>query len=173
LPHSSARDLVVDRAVARHVDDVTRLVEAQRLNVGVARLMELTSALRKGVDADAPAAGSLREGAEALATMLSCYVPYTAEEAWSRLGHDVDAGDSVHDSSWPTADPALLVQESVTCVVQVAGKLRDRLDVPPGIAAADLQALALASPAVQRSLEGRGVRTVIVRPPTLVNVVPA
>ena len=173
LPRSSARDLVVDRAVARHVDDVTRLVEAQRLNVGVARLMELTSALRKGVDADAPAAGSLREGAEALATMLSCYVPYTAEEAWSRLGHDVDAGDSVHDSSWPTADPALLVQESVTCVVQVAGKLRDRLDVPPGIAAVDLQALALASPAVQRSLEGRGVRTVIVRPPTLVNVVPA
>ncbi len=172
LAPTADRDATVDRAVARHVDDVTRLVEAKRLNVGVARLMELTSALRKGVDADAPAAASLRAGFGALATMLSCYVPYTAEEAWSRLGHDVDAGDSVHDSTWPSADPALLVQESVTCVVQVAGKLRDRLDVPPGIAADELQALALASPAVQRSLEGRGVRKVIVRPPTLVNVVP-
>ncbi|HEU0102284.1 MAG TPA: leucine--tRNA ligase [Mycobacteriales bacterium] len=173
LPASDARDATVDRAVARVVDEVTRLIEAQRLNVGIARLMELTSALRKGLDSDAPAAGSLRDGVQALATMLGCYAPYTAEEVWSRLGHDVDAGDSVHASSWPTADPALLVEESVTCVVQVAGKVRDRLSVPPDIGADDLQALALASEAVQRSLDGRGVRTVVVRAPKLVNVVPA
>jgi leucyl-tRNA synthetase len=79
----------------------------------------------------------------------------------------------VHASSWPVADASLLVEESVTCVVQVAGKVRDRLEVPPGIAADDLQALALASAAVQRSLDGRGVRTVVVRAPKLVNVVPA
>jgi len=172
LPRSDAREQAVDRAVARTVDEVTRLIEAQRLNVGIARLMELTSALRKGVDSTAPAAASLRDGVEALATMLSCYVPYTAEEVWSRLGHDVDAGDSVHDSTWPGADAALLVEESVTCVVQVAGKVRDRLDVPPDIAADDLQALALASDAVRRSLDGRAVRTVVVRAPRLVNVVP-
>ncbi len=173
LPDSDARDGVVDRAVAHTVDEVTRLVEGQRLNVGIARLMELTTALRRGLESDAPAVGSLRDGVEALATMLSCYVPYTAEEAWSKLGHDVEAGDSVHDSAWPTFDPALLVEESVTCVVQVAGKVRDRLDVPPGIAPDELEALALASEAVQRSLDGRGVRTVIVRAPKLVNVVPA
>ena len=172
LPVSDARDAAVDRAVAASVDEVTRLVEGQRLNVGVARLMELTSALRRGVDAASPAAGSLRHGVEALATMLSCYVPYTAEEVWSRLGHDVEAGDSVHASDWPTADPALLVQESVTCVVQVAGKVRDRLEVAPGIAADDLQALALAAPGVVKALDGRGIRTVVVRAPKLVNVVP-
>ena len=173
LPRSDARDLTVDRAVARAVDEVTRLVEGQRLNVGIARLMELTSALRKGVDAETPAAGSLRDGVQALATMLSCYVPYTAEEVWSRLGHDVEAGDSVHASDWPVADPALLVQERVTCVVQVAGKVRDRLEVSPEIPAEELQALALASEAVQRALAGRDVRTVVVRAPKLVNVVPA
>ena len=166
------RDESVDRAVARTVDEVTRLIQSARLNVAVARLMELTSALRKGVDSGA-GAGSLRAGAEALAVLLSCYAPYTAEEAWDRLGHDVDAGDSVHDAPWPTADPALLVEETVVCVVQVAGKVRDRLDVPPGIAEDTLRERALASSAVQRALDGRDVRTVVVRAPRLVNVVPA
>ncbi len=166
------RDVGVDRAVARSVDEVTRLVEGTRLNVAVARLMELTNALRRGLEAGA-GADSLREGTEALAVLLSCFAPYTAEEVWSRCGHDVDAGDSVHDALWPAADPALLVEETVVCVVQVAGKVRDRLDVPPGIDGEELRAQALASAAVQRALDGRGVRTVVVRAPKLVNVVPA
>ena len=166
------RDVGVDRAVARAVDEVGRLVEAQRLNVAVARLMELTTALRRGVDSDA-GAGSLRDGAHALAVMLGCFAPYTAEQAWSVLGHDVEAGDSVHATDWPTADPALLVEQSVTCVVQVAGKVRDRLQVAPGIGEDALRELALASAPMRRSLDGREIRTVVVRPPRLVNVVPA
>jgi leucyl-tRNA synthetase len=166
------RSEAIDKAAARVVDEVTRLTETHRLNVAIARLMELTNALRKGVDGEAPAAASLREGVEALAVMLSCYAPYTAEEVWSRLGHDVVAGDSVHDSSWPEADPALLVEETVVCVVQVAGKVRDRLDVPPSIDEESLRSMALASDAVQRALNGAEIRTVIVRAPTLVNVVP-
>jgi leucyl-tRNA synthetase len=172
LAPSDARDAAVDKAVAKTVDEVTRLVEGQRLNVAVARFMELTSALRKGVDAGAGAA-SLRDGVEALAVMLGCFAPYTAEEVWARLGHDVDAGDSVHDTTWPTADPALLVEDTVTCVVQVAGKVRDRLEVAPDIAEDALRELALATDGVVRALDGRGVRTVVVRAPKLVNVVPA
>ena len=172
LPASEERDATVDRAVAHAVDEVTRLIEAQRLNVCVARLMELTNALRKGVDRAAPASASLRDGIEALAILLGCFAPYTAEEVWSRLGHDVDAGDSVHDSTWPVADPALLVEDTVTCVVQVAGKVRDRLAVPPSIDEQALRALALGSDAVVRALEGKAIRTVIVRAPKLVNVVP-
>jgi leucyl-tRNA synthetase len=172
LPASDARDTAVDKAIAKTVDEVTRLVEAQRLNVCVARLMELTNALRKGADADAPAAGSLRDGVEALATMLSCFAPYTAEEAWSRLGHDVESGDSVHDTTWPEADPALLVEDAVTCVVQVQGKVRERLEVAPDISEDELRTLALASDGVVKALDGREVRTVIVRAPKLVNVVP-
>ncbi len=172
VPASDERDPAVDRVVARTVDDVGRLVLGQRLNVGVARLMELTSALRRAVDGPAPAAGSLRDGAEALAVMLGCFAPYTGEEVWARLGHDVDAGDSVHDQPWPEADPALLVEESVTCVVQVAGKVRARLQVDPQVDEEVLRALALADAAVQRVLDGRDVRTVVVRAPKLVNVVP-
>ncbi|MEX2289534.1 MAG: leucine--tRNA ligase [Mycobacteriales bacterium] len=173
LLSGGGRDEAVDRVVARTVDEVTRLVEAQRLNVCIARLMELTNALRKAADTPTPAVASLRDGAEALAVMLGCFAPYTAEEVWSRLGHDVEAGDSVHDSRWPTADPVLLVEQSVTCVVQVAGKLRDRLEVAPDISEDDLRALALASDGVVKALEGREVRTVIVRAPRLVNVVPS
>ncbi len=169
----SERDVAVDRAVARAVDEVTRATEAQRLNVAVARLMELTNALRKAVDGPSPAPGSLRDGVEALAVMLGCWAPYTAEEAWSRLGHDVEAGDSVHDTTWPTADAALLVQESVTCVVQVQGKVRERLEVAPDIGEDELRSLALASEGVVKALAGREVRTVVVRAPKLVNVVPA
>jgi leucyl-tRNA synthetase len=172
LPSSEVRDETVDRAAAHTVDDVTRLLEAHRLNVAIARLMELTNALRKGVDGASPAASSLRDGVTSLATMLSCFAPYTAEELWSRLGHDVDAGDSVHASTWPTADPALLVEDTVTCVVQVAGKVRDRLEVAPTIGEDELRELALSSEAVVRALNGADVRTVIVRAPKLVNIVP-
>jgi leucyl-tRNA synthetase len=169
----AARDIAVDRAVARTVDDCTRAVEGHRLNVAIARFMELTNGLRKAVDAGAAGPASLRGGLTSLATMLSCYAPYAAEEMWSRLGHDVDGGDSVHASTWPTADPELLVADLVTCVVQVAGKVRDRLEVPPDITEEALRALALSSDAVIRALAGGEIRTVVVRAPKLVNVVPA
>ena len=74
--------------------------------------------------------------------------------------------------NWPAVDEALLVEETVTCVVQVAGKVRDRLEVPPGIAEDALRELALATAGVQKALDGKGIRTVVVRAPKLVNVVP-
>jgi leucyl-tRNA synthetase len=99
--------------------------------------------------------------------MLSLVAPYTAEEMWARLGHE----PTVARSGWPAVDPELLVESSVTAVVQVQGKVRARLEVSPDIAASDLEALALADPAVTRAIEGREVRRVIVREPNLVNVV--
>ncbi len=165
------RDPALDKVVAKAVDEVTRLIEGQRLNVAIARFHEMVNAMRKAADGAAPVA-SLQDGVHALAVMLGCYAPYTAEEVWSRLGHDVVAGDSVHDSTWPVADPALLVDDSVTCVVQVAGKVRDKLEVPPSISEDDLRALALASPKVTELLGDTPPRTVIVRAPKLVNIVP-
>jgi len=167
-----AGDLEVRRAVARYVHDVTHLVDAHRFNVAVARLMELTSTLRKAVDTG-PGAGdpAVRAGAEALAVMLSLFAPYCAEDCWARLGHDVEGGDTVSRAEWPQADEALLVEESVVCIVQVNGKLRDRLEVPPSISEAELSAQALATRGVARLLEGRAPRKVIVRAPKLVNVV--
>jgi len=153
----------------RTVDEVTRLVEAARLNVAVARLMELASATRRAIDSG-PGAGdpAVREAAETLAILLSIFAPYTAEECWALLGHK----PSVAQADWPSADPALLVEDLVTCVVQVNGKVRDRLQVPPGIAEDELRELALAAPGVIRALNGAQVRMTIVRAPRLVNVVP-
>jgi leucyl-tRNA synthetase len=154
----------------RTIDEVTKLVEATRLNVAVARLMELVSAARRAIDSGPGASdAAVREAAEALTVMLSLFAPYTAEECWEILGHE----PSVARAGWPTADPALLVQETVTCVVQVDGKVRDRLEVPVSIGADELRALALASEPAARTLAGRGVRTVIVREPRLVNIVSA
>ena len=170
---AQAGDPAVRQATHRTIAAVTTQVEAFRFNVAVARLMELTSALRRAIDASRAADPAVRVGAEVLARLLSVLAPYTAEEAWARLGHDPAAGDSVHRAGWPVADPALVAVETVTCVVQVAGKVRDRLEVPVDVSADDLRVQALASAAVQRNLAGRDVRTVVVREPRLVNVVPA
>ena len=169
----AAGDLEVGRAVARAIDDSTRLMESFRFNVAVARLMELTSTLRKAVDSGVgPTDPAVRAGTEALVVMLNCFAPYTAEECWSQLGHSPDSGDTVNRALWPVAETSLLVAESVTCVVQVKGKVRARLQVSPDISEGELEAAALADEAVQRSLAGAPVRRVIVRAPKLVNIVP-
>ncbi|MEP6697999.1 MAG: class I tRNA ligase family protein, partial [Pseudonocardiales bacterium] len=171
---AGAGDHEVRRGVARLVHEVTGLVEGYRFNVAIARLMELTSLLRRAIDTG-PGAGDLavREGAQWLAVQLSLFAPYTAEDGWALLGHDVEGGDVVGRSAWPVVDETLLVEAAVTCVVQVAGKVRARLQVPPGVDEGTLRDLALADEAVRRSLGDREIRTVIIRPPGLVNVVPA
>jgi len=168
LPGAGRGDIALRRVTHHTIDDVTRLIEVHRLNVAVARLMELVTAARRAIDSG-PGAGdpAVREAAEVLAVLLSLLAPYTAEECWELLGHD----PSVAKAGWPVADPALLVTESVTSVVQVNGKVRDRLEVPPDISDADLREMALAAVGAVRALEGQSIRKVIVRAPKLVNVV--
>jgi len=163
-----AGDTELRKVTHRTIDEVTRLVEVIRLNVAVARLMELVSAARRTIDTG-PGAGdpAVREAAETLAILLSLFAPYTAEECWETLGHE----PSVAAAGWPEADPALLVEETVTCVVQVDGKVRDRLSVPAAIGEDELRELALATAGASRALAGREIAAVIMRPPKLVNIV--
>ena len=162
-------DVSVRKATHRALHDAALAVETFRFNVAVARFMELVNVLRKAIDSGpGPADPAVREGAEAVAIMLSLVAPYTAEDMWSRLGHE----PSVARAGWPAVDESLLVEDSVTCVVQVGGKVKDRLDVPPSITEDELRALALASDSVTAALEGRAIRTVVVRAPKLVNIVP-
>jgi leucyl-tRNA synthetase len=155
-------DEATRRALARTIEGVRRDMEGMRFNTAVAKLIELTNTLTK-----LPAVP--REAAEPLVLMLAPLAPHAAEELWARLGHD----QTLAYQPFPAADPALLVEESVTCVIQVSGKVRERLQVPPTVSEDELRALALGSEAVLKALEGRDVRTVIVRAPKLVNVVPA
>ena len=130
--------------------------------------MELVNATRKAIDSGCgPADPAVREATETVAILLSLVAPYTAEEMWERLGHQ----PTVARAGWPVVDEALLVQESVTAVVQIQGKVRARLEVSPEISEDDLEAAAMADPAVARALEGKTVRKVIVRAPKLVNIV--
>ena len=162
-------DLELRKMTHRTLHDAALALETYRFNVAVAKAMELVNATRKAIDSGCgPADPAVREATEAVAILLSLTAPYTAEDMWRLLGH----APSVARAGWPEVDPALLVQDSVTCVVQVAGKVRDRLEVSPDISEADLRELALATPGVVKALEGKGIKTVIVRPPKLVNVVP-
>ncbi|MEN3358568.1 MAG: leucyl-tRNA synthetase [Mycobacteriales bacterium] len=163
-------DLALRTVTHKTVAEVRSLIEGFRFNVAVARLMELVSAARRAIDSGpGPADPAVREAAEATAVMLSLFAPYVAEDMWATLGHQ----PTIALAQWPSVDERLLVEESVTCVVQIAGKLRAKLEVPPDITADALEAAALADPAVQRALADRAVRRVVVRPPRLVNIVPA
>jgi len=132
-----------------------------RPNTAIARLTVLNNHLTKLKRVP-------REAAEALVIMVAPFAPHIAEELWRKLGHT----ETITYVQFPEADPQWLVEETVTCVVQVNGKLRDRLEVPPSITAEDLQKRALEAPGVMRALEGASVKRVIVREPRLVNIVP-
>jgi leucyl-tRNA synthetase len=168
----SAASVADDDGDLRHVTHrtigaVTQLVESGRFNVVIAKLMELTNAVRRSYDAGRGGSAASREAMDALAVMLSLFAPYTAEESWERLGHK----GSVQKQSWPEYDPALAAEETVTCVVQVNGKVRDRLVVAPDVGEDALREQALALPGVVRAIDGKDIRTVVVRAPKLVNVV--
>jgi leucyl-tRNA synthetase len=152
----------LNRLLHKTIDGVRSDFDGLKFNTSVSKLIELTNALTKS-GAPAP-----RVVAEAVVLMLAPLAPHLAEELWSRLGH----AETLAYQAFPTADQALLVEDTVTCVVQVAGKVRDRLEVPVGIDEDELRALALATPGAQRALEGRDIRTVVVRAPRLVNIVP-
>jgi leucyl-tRNA synthetase len=169
---AASGDRALRSVTHRTIADAAALLDTNKFNVVVAKLMELVNATRKTIDAATGAGGAdpaVREAAEAVAVILSLFAPYTAEDMWNVLGHPA----SVANAGWPAHDEALLVQDTVTAVVQVQGKVRDRLEVSPDISEDELRELALASENVQRALDGRGIRTVIVRAPKLVNIVPA
>ncbi|WP_454043382.1 leucine--tRNA ligase [Cellulosimicrobium sp. Marseille-Q8652] len=172
LPGTRAHAL--RRATHRTVHDAEDLLERSRFNVVVARVMELVSAARRAAtDGPDPAEdvaahhAAVREAAEVVAVLLGLFAPYTAEEAWERLGH----APSVAEAAWPDVDPGLLVEDTAEAVVQVDGKVRGRLTVAADVDEATLRDRALAVPGVSRATDGREVVRVVVRPPRLVNVV--
>ncbi|TFB51985.1 leucine--tRNA ligase [Cryobacterium tagatosivorans] len=161
-------DQALRRVTHRFLADAPSLIEAFKFNVVVARLMELVNATRKVIDTGAGGGdAAVREAAETTAMALNLFSPYTAEDMWERLGYQ----PCVALALWRKADPTLLVAEAVTCVVQVDGKVRDRLEVSPKVSGQDLEKLARESAAVIRSVADRDIVNVIVRAPRLVSIV--
>jgi leucyl-tRNA synthetase len=154
------------RLTHRTIQGVTEDLERFRFNVALSKLMVLTNEIRSTLDAG----GAARGAAEAVALMLAPVAPFLAEELWrDALGHD----ETVHRAVWPAFDPEIARLERVTLVVQVDGKVRDRIEVDADATEEACREVALASPNARRAIDGRPVANVVVRPPRLVNVVTA
>jgi len=147
---------LLHRTTKSVTDDMAEL----RFNTSVARFFELNNAL-VGLDSIP------REVADVFVRLMAPIAPHIAEELWERMGGD----GSVCFADWPAYDESLAAEESVTMVVQVGGKIRDRIEVPVGISSDEAQQVALASDKVAAHLDGEPTR-IIVRPPNLVNIVP-
>ena len=161
-PAAVGEDIPLARKTHQTIAAAASDIEALSFNKAVARIYELTAAVEKA----APSA-SRSEAIHSLLLLAAPMMPHLAEEAWSRTGRS----GLIAAASWPEVDPALLVEDEVTIAVQHKGKLRDTLTVARGLAKDELEALALGSEKVQRSLDGAEVRKVIVVPDRLVNIV--
>jgi leucyl-tRNA synthetase len=152
------------RLTHRTIKAVTEELEGFRFNVAIAKLMVLTNAIRSALDAGEGA----RDAATALVQMVAPMAPFVAEELWREaFSHET----SVHTASWPAFDPSLAAEESAVLVVQVDGRLRDRIEVSADVTEDRCRELALASENARRAIDGREIRQVTVRPPRLVNLV--
>ena len=156
------------RAVHETIDKVSDdMGRRYTFNTAIAANMELLNTLGRFEDASDSGRALLQEALEAVVLMLSPIVPHIAQELWQALGHS----DSVVDRRWPQADPAALVRDSIELVVQVNGKVRGKVTVAADAGDDDIRAAALAESNVQRFMEGKQLRKVIIVPGRLVNVV--
>jgi leucyl-tRNA synthetase len=161
-------DISLRKATHKALHDASFAVESFRFNVAIARVMELVNATRKAIDSGCGAADpAVREATEAIAIMLSLVAPFTSEEMWERLGHK----PAIALAGWPEVDPALLVADEVEAVIQINGKIKERILVSPSISDSELEAAALAHPTIAAELAGASPKKVIARAPKLVNIV--
>ncbi len=160
--NASGEDKALDRKRDQAVHAAQQDIAALSFNKAVARIYDLTNVTEKA----APSA-SRSAAIRTILLLVAPMMPHLAEEAWSNIGET----GLIAEAAWPTFDPALLIEDEVTIAVQVLGKLRDTLIVAKGLPKEELEALALASEKVQRALDGKAVKKVIVVPDRLVNVV--
>ena len=161
-------DISLRKATHKALHDASFAVESFRFNVAVARVMELVNATRKAIDSGPGAADpAVREATEAIAIMLSLVAPFTAEEMWERLGHK----PAIATAGWPIVDEKLLVADAIEAVIQINGKIKERIEVSPTITDSEIEALALAHPTIAAELDGATPKKVIARAPKLVNIV--
>lgn len=151
---------------------MTEDIEAFRFNKAVARIYELTNATSNFASKtqwqeSEPDAAALREALEITIQLVCPMMPHFAEEAWAILGHD----NMLTTSTWPVADGALTADDEITMAIQVNGKRRGEITCPAGSDPKEVEALSLAVETVQKAMDGKAARKVIVVPDRIVNIV--
>jgi len=161
-------NLELRKVTHKTLADIELAVESFRFNVTIARIMELVNATRKAIDSGCGAQDpAVREAAEAIAISLSLVAPYTAEDMWEKLGHK----PAIANAGWPTIDQSLIGADNVIAILQVNGKIKDRIEVSPNISNAELEQLARENAEIKAALIGQVVKKVITVSPKLVNFV--
>jgi leucyl-tRNA synthetase len=161
-------DLELRKITHKAIADIELAVESFRFNVVIARIMELVNATRKVIDSGVgPSDAAVREAAEAIAVSLSLVAPYTAEEMWECLGHK----PAIAKAGWPVVDKSLLGADNVIAILQVNGKIKDRIEVSPNVSKEELEKLATENSEIKAALSGVTVKKVITVTPKLVNFV--
>ena len=156
------------KVIHKALSDIELAVESFRFNVVIARIMELVNATRKAIDSGCgPQDPAVREAAEAIAICLSLVAPYTAEDMWEKLGHK----PSIANAGWPAIDKSLLGVDNVIAILQVNGKIKDRIEVSPNISKEELEKLAIENAEIKGALAGMKVSKVVTVAPKLVNFV--
>ncbi|MBT8239742.1 MAG: class I tRNA ligase family protein, partial [Acidimicrobiia bacterium] len=153
--------------VHQAIDRVQSGIESFKFNTAVAALMELRNSITVAAREQTVTEEVWNETVDAFLRMLAPIAPHITEELWHRRGNE----GSIHTAVWPKYDQSIAAEETITMVLQVNGKVRDRIDVPAGISESDAEAAALASARIQELTDGKTVRKIISRPPKLVNVV--
>lgn len=161
-------NLELRKITHKAMSDIELAVESFRFNVVIARIMELVNATRKAIDSGCGANdAAVREAAEAIALSLSLVAPYTAEEMWEGLGHK----PAIAKAGWPLIDKSLLGADNVIAILQVNGKIKDRIEVSPNVSKEELEKLATENSEIKAALSGVAVKKVITVTPKLVNFV--
>ena len=161
-------DLELRKVTHKALSDIELAVESFRFNVVIARIMELVNATRKAIDSGCGAQdAAVREAAEAIAITLSLVAPYTAEDMWEKLGHK----PAIANAGWPVIDQSLLGADNVIAILQINGKIKDRIEVSPNITKDELEKLAKENAEIKAALIGADIKKVITVAPKLVNFV--
>ena len=161
-------NLELRKVTHKTLADIELAVESFRFNVVIARIMELVNATRKAIDSGCGASdAAVREAAQTIAVALSLVAPYTAEDMWEKLGHK----PAIANAGWPKIDQSLIGADNVIVILQVNGKIKDRIEVSPSISKEELEQLARENAEIKGALSGQDVKKVIVVAPKLVNFV--
>jgi leucyl-tRNA synthetase len=161
-------NLELRKVTHKTLADIELAVESFRFNVVIARIMELVNATRKAIDSGCGASdAAVREAAQTIAVALSLVAPYTAEDMWEKLGHK----PAIANAGWPKIDQSLIGADNVIVILQINGKIKDRIEVSPSISKEELEQLARENAEIKGALSGQDVKKVIVVAPKLVNFV--